>query len=507
MVRVRFAPSPTGGLHIGGVRTAYYNKLFAEKHGGTFILRIEDTDQKRFVAESEGYIKATFAWLGIMPDEGPDHGGAYGPYRQSERKAIYKQYVEELVAKGKAYYAFDSVASLEKMRTSQQALGVKAPKYNAVTRMRMENAFTLSKEEVARRIGAGVPYVVRLLVDYQQTVRFKDEVRGWVQVSGAELDDKVLLKEDGMPTYHLANVVDDHLMEISHVIRGEEWLPSMPIHSLLYDAFGWTSPVFAHLPLLLRADGKGKLSKRAAVATGIPIFPLNWDDPQTKTHFQGFREAGYLPDALLNFIALLGWHPRGHQELFYEKGSLAKAFSLDKINKAGVQFDVGKAQWFNQQYLKKLSPATLAKDYLVPRLAEEGITVSNAFAMQVCALVQERIVFPQDLWVQHTYLFRAPASYSMDKLAKKWSALVAEVLRKVQVALKEADVFEAALIGPMVKTLIRAQGAKLGAIIPFLRMAVTGTDRGPELFAIMALLGKKEVMNRLGKFLMASHDR
>ncbi|MEM7174165.1 MAG: glutamate--tRNA ligase, partial [Bacteroidota bacterium] len=346
-VRVRFAPSPTGPLHIGGVRTAFYNYLFAKKHQGQFILRIEDTDQNRLVPQSESYIQEALTWLGITPDESPQKGGEMGPYRQSERKSLYEKYALALVKAGKAYYAFDTPEELEAMRAKFKAIGQAAPQYNAISRMQMKNSLTLSQEEVSQRLKQGQPYVIRMLIDPQITIKAKDTIRGWVQVKGVNLDDKVLLKADGMATYHLANVVDDHFMQITHVIRGEEWLPSLAYHILLYEYFQWEKPEFVHLPLLLNANGKGKLSKRNTQQHDFPILPLDWQDAHTQQTLPGFKQAGYLKEALLNFIALLGWHPSHNQELFTCDELIAN-FSLSRISKSGACFDIDKAKWFNQ---------------------------------------------------------------------------------------------------------------------------------------------------------------
>jgi glutamyl-tRNA synthetase len=351
MVRVRFAPSPTGPLHIGGVRTALYNYLFARKNGGKMLLRIEDTDQNRYVPGAEGYILEALQWGGIEIDEGQGVGGPHALYRQSERKGMYREYAEQLIAKGKAYYAFDTADEIEAMRKRLEEAGADAAQYNAITRLQMSNSLTLSADEVQQRIDNGDPYVVRIKIDPKQEIRFNDLIRGWVAVHASTLDDKVLLKSDGMPTYHLANIVDDHLMEITHVIRGEEWLPSAPLHVLIYQYFGWTTPQFAHLPLLLKPEGNGKLSKRDADLGGFPIFPLQWQDPVSGVVARGFREDGYLKEATVNFLAFLGWNPGTEQELF-SMDELVEAFSIERIHKAGARFDITKAKWFNQQYLK-----------------------------------------------------------------------------------------------------------------------------------------------------------
>src|SRR5690554_3657719 len=385
-VRARFAPSPTGALHIGGVRTALYNYLFAKKNQGKFLLRIEDTDQNRFVPGAEEYIKNSLEWLGIIPDESPWVEGPHGPYRQSERKPMYKQYALDLIEKGHAYYAFDTPEELDAMRERLTAARVVSPQYNSITRTQMKNSLTLPEDEVKARLASGEPYVIRIKIPRKEEVRLNDMIRGWVLVHSNSLDDKVLMKSDGMPTYHLANIVDDHLMGITHVIRGEEWLPSAPLHVLLYRYLGWedTMPEFAHLPLLLKPDGNGKLSKRDAEKQGFPIFPLDWTDPVTGEKAIGFREAGYLPEALVNFLAFLGWNPGTEQELF-TLDDLVGSFSLERINKAGARFDIQKAQWYNQQYLRRKSPENLA-EYLLASLAHEGIDCPHEKAVAIAGL-------------------------------------------------------------------------------------------------------------------------
>ena len=492
-VIVRYAPSPTGPQHIGGIRTALYNYLFAKKHQGTFILRIEDTDQTRFVPESEAYIMKALEWFGIVPDEGPLQGGSRGPYRQSERKPMYKTYAQELVKKGKAYYAFDSTDSLDAMRSRLKAEKVAAPKYNAVTRAAMQNSLTLPQEEVEKRLAAGQPYVIRLFVDPKATIKLYDQVRGWVKVQGVSLDDKVLLKEDGMPTYHLASVVDDHLMGITHVIRGEEWLPSAPIHALLYEYFEWQPPAFAHLPLILRGDGQGKLSKRVAQETDTPIFPLTWYDPQTEITFEGFRERGYLPEALLNFLALLGWHASGDQEVFNREG-LIEAFSLEGINKAGARFDVEKAKWINQQHLKKLDDAWLTETYLLPALEEKRIRVETtlAYAIKVCHVVKERISFAKDLAEESLYFFQAPASYTLP-ISEAQKAF----LRGCITRFDSLTSWTAEAIKEAAKLSMKAAELKPREAMPLLRKVLTGREKGVELPVLITVLGKKETIARL----------
>ncbi len=502
-VRVRFAPSPTGALHIGGLRTALYNYLFARRHGGAMVLRIEDTDQARFVPGAEAYIKESLAWIGIRLDEGPDEGGPYGPYRQSERKSIYREYAENLVRKGHAYYAFDTPEELQAMRDSLTAAGVAQPQYNSVTRTRMRNSLTLPPDEVDRLMESGVPHVIRLKVPRKEEIRLNDLIRGWVLVHSSQVDDKVLMKSDGMPTYHLANVVDDHLMKITHVIRGEEWLPSAPLHVLLYRYLGWedTMPQFAHLPLLLKPDGNGKLSKRDADQMGFPIFPLDWTDPVTGEKAIGFREAGYLPEALVNFLAFLGWNPGTEQELF-TLDDLVGSFSLERINKAGARFDIQKAQWYNQQYLRRKSPENLA-EYLLASLAHEGIDCPHEKAVAIAGLMQDRITFPREIWEQGKYFFRPPEAYDEKVASKKWNEEAVKVISAFSEALGKSSPTDAASIKATWQAVAEQQGVSPGKIMQALRLAVTGTAGGPDLMMIMEILGTEEVRSRIASALKA----
>lgn len=497
-VCVRFPPSPTGPLHIGGVRTALYNYLLAKKYQGRFILRIEDTDQARFVPGAEQYIIDTLRWLGIEADEGPTQGGPQGPYRQSARKKIYPTYADRLVEAGKAYYAFDTPQELAAMRERLQASRIASPQYNAISREWMKNSLTLPQQEVAARLRAGVPYVIRIKVPHQKVIRFYDQVRGWVKVQTATLDDKVLMKSDGMPTYHLANVVDDYLMQTTHVIRGEEWLPSTPIHVLLYQYLGLEEamPQFVHLPLLLKPEGHGKLSKRDADQHGFPIFPIAWQDPDTGTYIPGFREQGYLPEALLNFLALLGWSPtRGGKELF-SLAELIQAFSLERIHKAGVKFDIQKAAWFNQQYLRAKPEAEQVR-YLTAVLDKHHIAYTLPHARQVCRLIQERAVFPQDFWEQGKYFFQAPEAYDVSILKGKWSKKVHEVLQAWVAVLQGIKVFQAHEIKAALARLLEARYMKHKQIMPVVRVALTGTGVGPDLLQSMEVMGQSEVIKRL----------
>lgn len=500
-VRVRFAPSPTGALHIGGVRTALYNYLFAKKHQGKFLLRIEDTDQTRFVPGAEAYVLETLQWLGIEADEGPAQGGPSGPYRQSERKAIYQQYVTQLLNAGKAYYAFDTPEELNTMRERLKAARVAAPQYNAVSREWMKNSLTLPQDEVDRLLEQGVPYVIRIKVPHQEDIRFHDLVRGWVKTNSGDLDDKVLMKADGIPTYHFANVVDDYLMKISHVIRGEEWIPSTPIHVLLYQYLGWEAamPQFVHLPLLLKPEGNGKLSKRDADKHGFPIFPLTWQDPATGETHEGFREKGYLPEALLNFLSLLGWNPGTPQELFSLE-ELIQAFSIERIGKSGVKFDIQKAEWFNQQYLKNQDDQTLAQ-YLIEALTVHQIPYTQEKVLAVAQSVKERAIFPKDIWQQGKYFFVRPERYDQAVLTKKWNKQAAAVLHELIAAWRGLGVFEAGPIKAALMQLIAAQSMKMSEIMPLVRVALTGANAGPDLMQSIVLIGKEESEARLTAFL------
>ena len=499
-VRVRFAPSPTGPLHIGGVRTALYNYLFAKQHQGTFVLRIEDTDQARFVPGAEEYIQKALRWLGISPDEGIDAGGAYAPYRQSERKESYRQYAEQLVAAGRAYYAFDTAEELEAMRQRLKEARVAQPQYNAISRMTMKNALTLSADEVRSRIDQGEPYVIRLKTPRKEEVRLEDRIRGWVMVQSSTLDDKVLMKSDGMPTYHLANVVDDYLMKITHVIRGEEWLPSAPVHVLLYRYLGWedSMPQFAHLPLLLNPDGNGKLSKRSGDRFGFPVYPLDWTDPASGETSPGFLEAGYLPEAVVNFLALLGWNPGSEQELF-ALDELVKTFSLERINKAGAKFDIEKAQWFNQQYIKNMPNAELAT-YLQKELERAGVSSSAKKAETVCELMKERVTFPQELWTNAHYFYQPPQQYDEKTVNKKWTEEVSVALGAYAETLTAVeDPLLAERAKAVLTEVLEQQGVKIGKVMPVLRLALTGESGGPDLMKIIEVLGCDETIRRIEK--------
>ncbi|MBX2965214.1 MAG: glutamate--tRNA ligase [Cyclobacteriaceae bacterium] len=489
-IRVRFAPSPTGALHIGGVRTALYNYLLARQHNGTMILRIEDTDQGRFVPGAEEYILQSLAWAGITIDEGVGVGGPHAPYRQSERKHLYQQYAQKLVADGNAYYAFDTEVEIAAMRKASPNA-----QYDTATRLQMKNSLTLSATEVEQKLAAGEKYVIRLQVPANQEVTLNDLIRGEVTFNSSQLDDKVLMKSDGMPTYHLANVVDDYLMKISHVIRGEEWLPSAPLHVLLYRFLGWENdmPQFAHLPLLLKPDGNGKLSKRAADQMGFPIFPLTWKDPATGEVAKGFKETGYLPEALINFLAFLGWNPGTEQEIF-SMDELIKAFSMERINKAGAKFDIQKAQWYNQQYIKAASNEALA-DRL---LNESGFMATLENAVKIVSIMKERVTFPQEIWEQGKFFFTAPTTFDQTVVSKKWN----DEVEKTLAAFKEALTKEGTLNAISAKQILESVTASLnigtGKIMQPLRVALTGNASGPDLMITMEILGKDEVIRRLG---------
>lgn len=501
-VRVRFAPSPTGPLHIGGVRTALYNYLFARKHGGQMLLRIEDTDQNRFVPGAEQYIQEALAWCGIEIDEGPASGGPHAPYRQSERKPMYRQYADQLVASGNAYYAFDTPDELDEMRKRLEAAKVPNPQYNAITRTQMRNSLTLPEDEVKQLLESGAPYVIRAKIPRKEEIRFQDMIRGWVVVHSASLDDKVLMKSDGMPTYHLANIVDDHLMEITHVIRGEEWLPSAPLHVLLYRFFGWeaTMPQFAHLPLLLKPDGTGKLSKRDGDRLGFPVFPLEWHgiDGETgePTISSGYRESGYLPEAFINFLAFLGWNPGTTQEIF-SMDELIEAFTIERISKSPAKFDQHKVRWFNEQYLRA-KPNEELVPYLRAALAEHGIAdVTDEKALHVAALMKERITFPHDIWREAQYFFVAPTAYDEAVVAKKWSAPVAAAFADLAVAFDGARPWSQAEIKRVLDETLAQHGLKPGQVMQALRVVITGGLMGPDLLATMETLGVTETCARI----------
>lgn len=494
-VRVRFAPSPTGPLHIGGVRTALYNYLFARQHGGDLVFRIEDTDSHRFVPGAEEYIIESFRWLGIKFDEGVSFGGNHGPYRQSERRAIYKKYVDQLLADGKAYIAFDTPEQLEAKRAAVQNF-----QYDARTRLEMTNSLTLSKEEVERRIADGEQYVVRFKVEPGIEVHVNDMIRGDVKIKSDILDDKVLYKSaDELPTYHLANIVDDHLMEITHVIRGEEWLPSAPLHVLLYRAFGWedTMPTFAHLPLLLKPEGKGKLSKRDGDRLGFPVFPLEWHDPKTGDISSGYRESGYFPEAVVNFLALLGWNPGTEQELF-SLDELVEQFDIHKCSKSGAKFDYQKGIWFNHEYILRKSNEEIARLF-APIVANNGLDESMERITKVVSMMKDRVSFVKELWPLCSFFFIAPLEYDEKTVKKRWKADSAKVMTELAEVLEGIDDFSVEGQEPIVMKWVEEKGYKLGDVMNAFRLALVGIGKGPGMFDISAFLGKEETLARLRK--------
>lgn len=498
MVRVRFAPSPTGALHIGGVRTALYNYLFARQHNGVMLLRIEDTDSTRFVPGAEEYIIEALDWLGIKIDEGickdaPNGKGPHGPYRQSERREIYHQYVRQLFDSGHAYIAFDTPEQLEAKRTE-----IPNFQYDARTRMQMVNSLTLSKEDVDARIAAGEKYVVRFLVEPNEDVHVHDLIRGEVVINSNILDDKVLYKSaDDLPTYHLANIVDDHLMEITHVIRGEEWLPSAPLHVLLYRAFGWadTMPQFAHLPLLLKPDGNGKLSKRDGDRLGFPVFPLEFHNQKDGTVSSGYRESGYFPEAVINFLALLGWHNTGDQEMF-TMDQLIEQFSLDRVSKSGAKFDYEKGKWFNHQYLQLKSNEELA-DLFMPVLEQHGVHADKAVVAKVIGLTKDRVNFVPELWEQTNFFFVAPTEYDEKSLKKRWKEDSPRHIQELLALLQSQTDWSAEALDALVMPWIEQQGYGVGIVMNAFRICLVGAARGPHIWAITDILGKDETLRRV----------
>lgn len=495
-VRVRFAPSPTGPLHIGGVRTALYNYLFARQHGGDMILRIEDTDSHRFVPGAEDYINEALAWLGIGIDEGVREGGAYGPYKQSERRDIYREHVKMLLDAGKAYIAFDTPEELEQARTSHPNF-----QYDATTRMQMRNSLSLPAEEVQKLMADGVPYVVRFLIEPGRDVEVNDLIRGKVVINSSILDDKVLYKSaDDLPTYHLANIVDDHLMEVSHVIRGEEWLPSAPLHVLLYEAFGWadTRPDFVHLPLLLKPDGKGKLSKRDGDRLGFPVFPLEWHDPKSGEISSGYREKGYLPEAVVNFLALLGWNPGDDTEIMSMDELIAK-FSLDHCSKAGAKFAFEKGKWFNHEYLMAM-PGERLLELFKPVLKANGVDsadFSDEYIIRAIDMVKGRANFVNDLWDQAKFFFVAPTEYAEKDIRKRWKEDTPERMRELIEHLEALSDFSSAAAEPPIIAWIESNCYHLGNVMNAFRLAVVGECKGPHMFDITELLGKEETVARI----------
>ena len=494
-IRVRFAPSPTGPLHIGGVRTALFNYLFAKKHSGTFVLRVEDTDQKRYVDGAENYVVNALDWCNIPFDEGPGKDGGFGPYKQSERKHLYKQYVDLLLETNKAYYAFDTAEALDEERKNHEAKG-KTFIYNwhNRTRGRLINSLVLSKDEVAEKIANGDAYVVRFLAPQDETLALNDLIRGRIKIDTNTLDDKVLFKSDGMPTYHLANVVDDYLMKITHVIRGEEWLPSLALHQLLYTAFGWEAPEFAHLPLILKPTGKGKLSKRDGDKLGFPVFPLNWEDPITNSISKGYKESGYFAEAVVNFLAFLGWNPGTEQELF-DLSELIEAFDLKNVNKAGARFDPDKTKWFNHQYMQKGGNETLATTFInaTPELA----SIDPDYVELVVNLIKERATFPSEFWGLSHYFFKAPNHFAEAALKKVWKEHSKDLMLQLIAQLEIADDSSVETLQTAVKGWITQNEIGFGKIMMPLRVALVGALEGVDVFDIVYLIGKAETIKRI----------
>lgn len=490
-VRVRFAPSPTGPLHIGGVRTALYNYLFAKKHNGVFILRIEDTDQARFVNGAEEYIMESLEWCGIVVDEGIKEGGKFGPYRQSDQKEIYRKYADILIEKGDAYYAFDTPGELEIHRKVSEQAG-NTFIYNAEVREKMVNSFSLTESDCRKKIENGEPYVIRYIMPNGEDVSFNDMIRGHIMVNTSTLDDKVLFKSDGMPTYHLANIVDDHRMEISHVIRGEEWLPSLPLHILLYRSFEWDPPLFAHLPLLLKPDGKGKLSKRDGDKMGFPVFPLFWPFGETA---KGYREEGYYPDAFVNMLALLGWNPGTEQEIFSMK-ELIDAFSIERVGKSGSRFDPEKAKWFNHQYLQNRTNTQLAIEFR-EFLRTHGYHDDIVRLETLVAMVKERVSFVKDIWEQTDFFFRAPESYDQEVVKKRWKEDSETLLLELRSFLEKMTDFSSSYLESVIKAWIEEKGYNTGAVMNAFRLVIVGASRGPHMFDIISWIGKEETLKRI----------
>lgn len=492
-VRVRFAPSPTGPLHIGGVRTALFNYLFAKKQGGDFILRIEDTDQNRYVEGAERYIIEALNWCGIPYDEGPGKEKGFGPYRQSERKHLYKQYADHLVAQGKAYYAFDTNEKLDFHRKNHEEKG-KTFIYNWHNRMKLDNSLTLTKEELITRLASAEEYVIRFLTPKDEKLSLYDQIRGGIEIDTNTLDDKVLFKSDGMPTYHLANIVDDHLMQITHVIRGEEWLPSLALHQLLYDAFGWNAPQFCHLPLILKPTGNGKLSKRDGDKMGFPVLPLSWNESV------GYRENGYFPEAVVNFLALLGWNPGTEQEIF-SLPELVHSFSIDRVHKSGARFDPDKTKWYNQHYLQHRNNQELAMLFK-PILELKGLSFDafdDTYIEKVVALIKERASFVSDFWELSQYFFLTPSTYAESGAKKQWKEETPSLMNQLVSILDEIQDFSSENLETTIKEWIAHEELSFGRVMPPLRLAIVGDMKGPHLFDIMSLIGNEETIHRIRK--------
>ncbi len=498
MVRVRFAPSPTGALHIGGVRTALFNYLFAKKHGGDFLLRIEDTDQNRYVPGAEQYIINSLNWLGLTYDEGVGKEGKHAPYRQSERKPLYKQYADALIENGWAYYAFDTAEALDNARKEAEAKG-ETFIYNWATRDTLQNSLSLSAEEVQQRLQSGDEYVIRFKMPHNEQLKMNDMIRGEVTIDTSTLDDKVLFKSDGMPTYHLANIVDDHLMEITHVIRGEEWLPSMALHLMLYRAFGWQAPAFAHLPLILKPVGNGKLSKRDGIKLGFPVFPMDWTE--NGETLKGFSGEGYFPEALINFLALLGWNPGNDEEIFSME-QLIQLFDLEKVHKAGARFDPEKIKWFNHQYLQMKPNGELAilfqKD-----LTKRGVTAPIATVEKVVGLIKERASFVSDFWELCKFFFEAPTQYDEKAIKKQWKEQTPTIVKEVAEVIQNTVNFTSIALEEAVKQYMETKGLGFGQVMPPLRLALVGELKGPHVFDIIEVIGKEETLRRLDSILSA----
>jgi glutamyl-tRNA synthetase len=492
-VRVRFAPSPTGPLHIGGVRTALYNYLFAKKNGGTFILRIEDTDQTRFVEGAEDYIIDSLRWCGIKIDEGIYEGGDYGPYRQSDKKALYKQYADLLVESGDAYYAFDTSEELEKLRGEAEKTG-NSFIYNASVRKKLNNSLSLAEVDWKSMLENGEPFVIRYKMPVDEDIHCDDLIRGHIVVNSSTLDDKVLYKSDGMPTYHLAHLVDDHLMKISHVIRGEEWLPSLPLHFMLYRSFKWDRPLFAHLPLLLKPDGKGKLSKRDGDKMGFPVFPIFWPYGETA---KGYREEGYYPDAFVNMIALLGWNPGTEQEIF-SMDQLIDTFTIERVGKSGSRFDPEKAKWFNHQYLQTKANDQIAIEFR-EILRAKGYHIDIVRLETLITLVKERVSFVKEIWEQADFFFKAPESYDREVIKKRWKEDTPSQLKELRAVLESCEDFSPAVTEATVKSWIEMKGYNTGAIMNTFRLVIVGASRGPHMFDIISWIGKEDTLQRIDK--------
>jgi glutamyl-tRNA synthetase len=503
-IRVRFAPSPTGPLHMGGVRTALFNYLFARRNGGDFLLRIEDTDQTRYVPGAEEYITESLKWCGLIPDEGPGFGGSYGPYRQSERKAVYAGYAKQLIDNGWAYYAFDTPDDLDRLRAEAEAAG-QVFSYSQHTRLSLINSLSLTAEEVKARLENGEPYAIRFNMPEALDVTEEDLIRGSVTFNTRELDDKVLFKSDGMPTYHLANVVDDHLMEISHVIRGEEWLPSMPLHILLYRAFGWeeTKPRFAHLPLILKPQGKGKLSKRDGDKLGFPVFPLLWKDPETGEFSRGYREDGYFPEAFINLLALLGWNPGTEQEIF-SINELSQIFSLDRVVKSGSRFDPEKAKWFNRSYFQA-RPAEELTTLFLATLENKGLHIPFPQVVAIVEEIKDRCDFVADIWTNGYYFFEAPSSYDEKTIAKRWKPETPSQMEAIAKVFAEVSQWKAEAIKEKFSEFMNEKNWNFGNVMNPLRLCLVGGNMGPDLFRICELLGKEETIRRMHKAVEEIH--